>query len=70
MNKLILAAVSVAFLAGCVKKEEDLVMIKSAAQMIMQSCEVNPRIELITTNHETRVVVACDSFPKSVQLPK
>lgn len=70
MNKLILAAVSVAFLAGCVKKEEDLVMIKSAANKIMQECEVNPRIELITTNHETRVVVACDSFPRTAPLPK
>ena len=70
MIRVIIPAFALILLAGCVKKEEDLVMVKSATRIIMEQCEVSPRIELITTNHETRFVVACDSYPKTEQIPQ
>lgn len=69
-GQITLITVAVFLLSGCVKKEEDLILIKSATNMIMERCEVSPRIELITTNHETRFVVACDSYPKTEQIPQ
>lgn len=69
-GQITLITVAVFLLAGCSKKEEDLAMIKSATNIIMTQCEVSPRIELITTNHETRLVVACDSYPKTEQIPQ
>lgn len=70
MIRVVLATTLAVLLSGCVKKEEDLVLVEFAANKIMQECEISPRIELITTNHETRFVVACDSFPRTAPLPK